>query len=126
MEQAKTEKSIKTKAPNVSTVGLRVKRETKRRVMQDLAKINKKDFGKRIKADDLIGLALGLVQEQHLNQLQESSLSNSDRLTLQHRAYVRQHGNITKDDFLGLVLSSTPATQPEANRHAESHESAAK
>lgn len=105
MEQAKAEKSNKSKAANVSTVGLRVKRETKRRVMQELAKINKKDFGKRIKADELIVLALGLVQDHHLTKLQESSLSNTDRLQLQHRAYIRQHGNISKDEFIGKLLS---------------------
>jgi len=105
MEQAKVEKSNKPKAAPASTVGLRVKRETKRRVMQELAKINKKDFGKRIKADDLIALAIGLVGEQHLRQLQESSLSHTDRLALQHRAYIRQHGNISKDEFIGKLLS---------------------
>jgi hypothetical protein len=105
MEQAKVEKSNKPKAPTASTVGLRVKRETKRRVMQDLAKINKKDFGKRIKADDLIVLALGLVQDHHLKQLQEASLSNTDRLQLQHRSYIRQHGNISKDEFIGKLLA---------------------
>lgn len=105
MEQAKTEKSNKPKAANASTVGLRVKRETKRRVMQELAKINKKDFGKRVKADDLIVLALGLVQDNHLKQLQDASLSNSDRLQIQHRAFIRHHGNVSKDEFIGKLLS---------------------
>ena len=105
MEQVKAERSIKPKAAIVSTVGLRVKRDTKRRVMQELARMNKKDFGKRIKADALIVLALGLVQDHHLKQLQEATLSNSDRLQLQHRAYIRQHGNISRDEFIGKLLS---------------------
>lgn len=105
MEQAKTEKSIKTKAPNVSTVGLRVKRETKRRVMQELAKINKKDFGKRIKADDLIALALSLVEARHVTALQQSSLSNGDRVEMLYREHVKRHGATSKDEFLGKLLA---------------------
>ena len=105
MEQAKTEKSIKTKAPTVSTVGLRVKRETKRRVMQELAKINKKDFGKRIKADDLIALALSLVEARHVTALQQSSLSNGDRVEMLYREHVKRHGATSKDEFLGKLLA---------------------
>lgn len=105
MEQAKTEKSIKAKAPNVSTVGLRVKRETKRRVMQDLAKINKKDFGKRIKADDLIALALSLVEARHVTALQQSSLSNGDRVEMLYREHVKRYGGTSKDEFLGKLLA---------------------
>lgn len=105
MEQAKVEKSNKPKAVPASTVGLRVKRETKRRVMQELAKINKKDFGKRVKADDLITLALSLVEARHVTALQQSSLSNGDRVEMLYREHVKKHGAISKDEFLGKILS---------------------
>jgi hypothetical protein len=105
MEQAKPEKSNKTKTATVSTVGLRVKRETKRRVVQELAKINRKDFGKRIKADDLIALALSLLEERHVKSLQESSLTNADRVELLYREHIKKFGATTKDEFLGKILS---------------------
>lgn len=105
METKQDAKVNKAKPQTVTTVSLRVKRETKRRLLQELTKINKKDFGKRIKADDLIALAIGLLGEQHLRQLQDASLSNSDRLALQHRNYMRQHGGISRDEFIGKLLA---------------------
>jgi hypothetical protein len=118
MEQMKAEKSIKPKATIASTVGLRVKRDTKRRVMQELAKMNKKDFGKRIKADELIGLALSLLEERHLKSLQDASLTNADRVELLYREHVKNFGATSKDEFLGKILSGKVAS--EAPVHAPS------
>ncbi len=105
MEQVTTSKASKAKAATISTAGLRVKRETKKRVMQELARINEKEFGKRVKADDLIVLALSLVEAKHIDELQTRSLSNADRLEQQYRDHSKAHGHITKDAFLGRLLN---------------------
>lgn len=105
MEQVSTNKVNKAKAAGVSTVGLRVKRETKRRVLSELAKINKKDFGRMVRADELIALAMSLVEPKHLTELQERSLSNADRLERQYQAYIKTNGNVSKDAFLGKFLA---------------------
>ena len=47
MDQPVAAKSSKSKSAAVTTASLRVKRDTKRRVVAELAKVNKKDFGKR-------------------------------------------------------------------------------
>jgi hypothetical protein len=110
MDQSKQSKTTKLKSPGVSTVGLRVKRETKKRIHAELAKINKKDFGKKVRCDALIGTALSLLTDVHIKELQDGSMTNADRLELKYREYVRKHGAMTKDAYLGTLLgsSSTP------------------
>lgn len=49
----------------------------KRRVQAELAKVNKKDFGKKVRCDELIGTALSLLTEQHFKELQDGSLTNA-------------------------------------------------
>ena len=104
MDQATQAKSNKTKASNAPTVGLRLRRETKKRIQMELAKINKKDFGKKVRCDELIGTALSLLTERHIKELQEGSMTNADRLEQKYREYVRKHGPMTKDSFLGTLL----------------------
>ncbi len=104
MEPANSQKVHKAKPASASTVSVRLRRETKRRIQNELARVNKKDFGKRVKADALIGRALGLLTEQHIKELQDASLSNADRLEMLYRDHVKQHGATTKDDFLGTLI----------------------
>ena len=104
MENTNVEKKTKTVKP--STFGaIRVRKETRKRVLADLAKVNKKDFGKRVHADEYLSLALGLVTQEHIKQLQSSSLSNGDRLEMAYREYVSKNGQISKDDYLGKRLA---------------------
>lgn len=104
MDQATQVKVSKTRQANASTVGLRVRRETKKRIQAELAKINKKDFGKKVRCDELIGTALSLLTERHLKELQDASLTNADRLEIQYRDYQKAHSGANKDEFLGSFL----------------------
>lgn len=90
--------------PKLKTESLRVKRETKKRIQTELAALNRKDFGRKITADDLVALAIGLVESQHLDALRERSLSNRDRLEKKYQEYCASHGKVSKDEFLGLLL----------------------
>jgi hypothetical protein len=105
MDQSTQVKVTKPKVASGTSVSLRVKRETKRRIQAELAKLNKKDFGKRVRCDELIGTALSLLTDQHLKAMQEGSMTNADRLEIQYRDYVKKHGATTKDDFLGKILA---------------------
>ena len=105
MEQVTEPKPTKSKQVTGSSASLRVKRDTKRRVISELAKMNKKEFGRRIKADELVALALSLVESRHVAELQERSLSNSDRLDRHYQQYVKTNGPLSKDDFFGKLLS---------------------
>ncbi len=77
----------------------------KRQIEVELERINKKDLGRRVRAEDYLTLALGLVTPKHLEQLQEESLTNADRLERAFRAYVAEHGSISKDEYLGKRLN---------------------
>ncbi|MGE4233554.1 MAG: hypothetical protein AB7F43_09520 [Bacteriovoracia bacterium] len=83
---------------------LAVKKDTKRRVLQELAKINKKNFGKRVHTDELISMALGLIQSEHVIRLQEESLSNADRLEQEYEKFAEKNQSVSKDEFLGKLL----------------------
>ena len=104
MDQSTQVKVTKPKVASGTSVSLRVKRETKKRIQVELAKVNKKDFGKKVRCDELIGTALSLLTEQHLKALQDGSMTNADRLEIQYRDYVKKHGATTKDEFLGTLI----------------------
>jgi len=109
MDQSTQVKVTKPKVASGTSVSLRVKRETKKRIQVELAKVNKKDFGKKVRCDELIGTALSLLTEQHLKALQDGSMTNADRLEIQYRDYVKKHGATTKDEFLGQILAGNGA-----------------
>ena len=107
MEQNTTQKTSKSSSKKVNTIGIRVDKNTKRQIARILDKINKKQFGKRVKTNQLISLALNLVTEEHYKQLQEQSLSNADKLEQKYRKFVSENGAISKDEFIGKLLSET-------------------
>lgn len=106
METPNSKKGVKVKQNNVSTVSLRVKRETKRRIQAELVKVNKKEFGKKVRSDELIMRAIALLGDADIAALQDASFSNADRLEQQYRNYVRTHAGVSKDEFLGTLLAS--------------------
>jgi hypothetical protein len=105
MESVHTEKKAKLGAKKPIFAALRVRRETKRQLESDLEKVNKKDFGRRVRAEEYITLALSLITPKHLEQLQEQSLTNSDRLERDFRAYAAANGAISRDEYLGKILN---------------------
>jgi hypothetical protein len=124
MEQSTAPKGSKPKTGLISTVGLRVKRETKRRVLSELAKANKKEFGRKVRTDELISLALSLLESRHISELQERSLTNADKLQRQYNEYVKKNGAISKDAYIGRLLAgealptSTSMATPDSSAKA--------
>lgn len=109
METKQDNKVSKVKNQTASTMPIRVKRETRKKILQELAKANKKDFGRKVRADDLIALALSFVRAEHIEQLQDATLSNADRLERRYKEFVAKHGNVSKDIFLGKLLAGNLA-----------------
>lgn len=107
MESKQDSKASKMRKQQVSTVAVRVKRETKRRLQSEMAKINKKTIGRAVHLDALILRLLERLTEQDIIALQEQSLSNTDRLEIAHRDYIKRNGAISKDEFIGIMLAST-------------------
>ena len=86
--------------------GIRVKRDTKKKIESLLSTANKKSLGRKIKVDELLQLALSIVENSHIEQLQSASLSNEDRKEKLRQIYVKTRGQITKDEFTGFMMSS--------------------
>jgi hypothetical protein len=101
-EGMKSDKKVKVK---VGTDSLRVRKETKKKILSDLATINKKDFGRKVTADDFVSLAISLLTPEHLQKLKDASLSNRDRLDQRFADYCVTHGKVSKDEFLGILLA---------------------
>lgn len=83
---------------------LRIQKETKRKILSELANLNRKDTGREVTPDQYISLAISLLTADHLEQLKKQSLSNKDRLEQRYREHCSTHGKISMDEFLGLLL----------------------
>ena len=102
MEVEKPKKQTKP-----STDSVRVKHETKKRILIELATLNKKEWGRRVEPDSLIALALSLITDTHRKNLQDQTLTNKDRLEQKYKEYCRTMGKVSKDEFFGVLLSGT-------------------
>jgi len=85
--------------------GIRVARETKARAHELLKVANKKARGRKIKMPDLVGLALELVTEKEIQRLQRSSWTKHDEMEVWRSIYTREKGQISRDDFLGFMMT---------------------
>lgn len=110
-----------TKTSQNNTVPIRVHKDIARAIRRDLAKLNKKEFGRRIRVDDYVAKAISKLTDDDRRELQEASLSNADRLELMYR----QHGKsgdsqISKEEFLGrLIADFTESTMRANQEHNE-------
>lgn len=105
MNQSTPTLKLKTNKNLTGTEAIRVKKETKKKIQSLLLTINKKDFGRKVKSDDLICVALNLLTKEHHTKLQESSFTNKDRLEMQFKEYQLSDEKVSKDEFIGLLLS---------------------
>jgi hypothetical protein len=104
--QAAVQTANQKKAKLVRTDNVRIRRETKKKILTDLAALNKKDFGRKITVDDYVQLAIALIRPDQLERLKEQSLSNRDRMELKYKEYCAAHGKVSKDDYIGILLST--------------------
>ena len=87
------------------TSAIRVSFATKNILDQILSEANSKEIGSKVKPESVLALALSLIKKEHIEALKNASLTNADRLELRYQEHVKKHGPMTKDDFLGRVLS---------------------
>jgi hypothetical protein len=99
-ESAKPESKSKAKP---STDSLRVRRETKKKILAELVILNKEGLGK-VTPDQYVALAISLLTSSHLEQLKQRSLTAKDRIEQRYREYRAQHGKVSKNDFLATLL----------------------
>lgn len=107
-EKKNVEKSeLKTnQKKNISTsVPIRVKQLTKNKLLQLLKRANKDRMGRRIKMDDILAYGVDLITDDHLADICNNALSNGDRLELLFKRILKEKSGLTKDEFLGMLLS---------------------
>lgn len=102
METSNVQKPQKAAKKSTSSA-IRVSNETRKRLLAELAKINKKAHGKRVKLDALLACLIPKLTEKDVAGLQEASLSGRDRLEQNFRAYCAKFGSVTMDEFLAIV-----------------------
>jgi hypothetical protein len=102
METTNAQKPAK-QAKKPSSSAIRVSNETRKRLLTELAKINKKPHGKRVKIDALLLRLLPKITAQDVAELQEASLSGRDRLEQNFKAYCAKFGSVTMDEFLAVI-----------------------
>ena len=103
--QVRNSKSEKPKA-KVTTETIRIKKETKKTVLGHVAALNKKDFGRTLTTDDVVAKAVALLRPEHLAELQESSLTSKDHFGRKYREYCAEHGKLSEDEFLIVLLGA--------------------
>ncbi len=115
METSEIKKTVKQTSKKSTTAAIRVALETRKKLLSELAKINKKQFGKRVKFDALMLKLLTKLTAQDVTELQEASLTGKDRVEQSYRAHCTKFGHISKDDYLVLLLKSESSKSPERN-----------
>lgn len=106
MEQQMNKEDKPSKKYQVNTIAIRVSKTTAKAIKLLLQKLNKKSYGKRVRPDDLIQKAISLLSDDHLEEIKQSTLTNSDRLEIAYQEYCKTHGQISKDEYFGLLLKT--------------------
>lgn len=78
--------------------------ETARSILQIKEKVNKKSFGRKVKDGEIIGLAVKQLSEIHFTELQEATYSAKDKLHMAHEEFMKQHGKMSLDEFIGKLM----------------------
>ena len=87
-----------------STMLKKVDLETAKQLQQIKDRANRKSFGRKVKDSEVLALAVRLVSQEHVRELQEATYSEKDRLAMVHEEYQKIHGKISLDQFIGKLL----------------------
>ena len=101
-----TTKRIKTsKKANEQKKSVRIQSSVADRADLILKNVNNKKYGRKVKLDHLLNLLLDLVTDEHIHSLQKKSLTYEDQKEQLRLKYIEKFGNISKDDFIGFMLT---------------------
>ena len=104
METTETHKSKQSNKSQLQTESIRVHKNTKKQIMSDLVKINKKEFGKKVKFEAYIKKAISKLNEHDFDELRQSSLTSADKIRVKYQEYCKKNGPISQDDFALLMM----------------------
>jgi hypothetical protein len=100
---SQSSKDAKKLSVTYTTVPIRISHGTRKLLQDIMDKANEKELGRRIKVDEVIAKGLSLICSDHISELIDNSLTNSDRVELLYMQYAKNK-NISKDAFLGKLL----------------------
>ncbi len=83
---------------------IRVRQGTRSQLDDLLRRANKQKLGRKVKTDDLICFSLGLLTEDHLDEICNKTLTNKDRLELLFRRVAKERKGLSRDEFFGLLI----------------------
>lgn len=112
----------KKNAPKKKQVLKKLDAETSRLLQAIKDKINKKSFGRKIKDYEIIAKGISLISPDDIQELQERTYSEKDRLGLAHDSYQKVNGKITLEQFIGKLLKGEITLRAES--HAKTHKEA--
>jgi hypothetical protein len=78
---------------------------TRDKIGRLLEEVNVKKYGRTVRADELVALAVDLLTKEHLETLRQGSLTTGDRVAMDYEKYVQENGPISKDEHLKMVIS---------------------
>ena len=90
---------------DASSSPVRISPKTRVKLDQLLRQANKDRLGRRVKPDDVMAFALGLVTDEHLAAICDNTMSNKDRMEALFRRMAKERRGFTREDFFGLLLS---------------------
>jgi len=102
--QKQTSKKQPQKLSNWHSI--RITSETKSAAEKILKIANNKKAGRKIKLDEILQLAIQSLDDSHIKELQNSSLSNEDHTEFMRQYYIDTRGKIGRDQFLGFLISN--------------------
>jgi hypothetical protein len=102
--ESSTQKAEKTKSVKVKSTMKKLDPASAKLLAQLKEKANKKEFGRKVLEKEILALALRMVEEEHIKELQAQSLTERDRLAIAHNEYQKVHGKITLDQFIGKLV----------------------
>ncbi len=102
MESKIAKNNLKT---NQKAKSVRINFEIQKKAERILLLANKKKVGRRVKIDHLLSLALDLVSEDDIKNLQDQSLTNEDRKEILRQKWTALNGPISKDEFTGFMMT---------------------
>lgn len=102
--KSKTIKSQGSQGKQLKSI--RITSEIHKKLEKILFAANKKKFGRKIRAEQVLDLSLNLLVEKHIFLLQEQSLTNEDKTEQLRQGYISKNGPITHDGWLGFMMTS--------------------
>jgi hypothetical protein len=99
----------KTKA-DIAASPIRVRQSTRVKMDEHLKRANKHKLGRKVKTDEMTCFSLGLLPDEHLEQICNKTLTNKDRLELLFRRVAKERKGLTRDEFFGLLIDGKVTT----------------